>query len=113
LLRSVDAAAAGDATASCKSGATHDTRGPDVAENAPLVTEAVGKAGFAEQFVEFGLMRDRDLGSNFGNPGIDVRGGLDFSGNGDANCPEECVRQFERRGLGNVETIDEAVADQV
>ena len=54
-----------------------------------------------------------DLGADFGNAGIDVRGGLDFSGNGDADGPEECVRQFERRRLGDVEAVDEAVADQV
>ena len=58
-------------------------------------------------------MRRGDLGADFGNAGIDVRGGLGFSGNGDADGPEECVRQFERRGLGDVEAVDEAVADQV
>jgi hypothetical protein len=55
----------------------------------------------------------RDLGADFGNAGIDVRSGLGFSGNGDSDGPEECVRQFERRGLGDVEAVDEAVADQV
>ncbi len=58
-------------------------------------------------------MRRGNLGANFGNAGIDVRGGLGFSGDGDADGPEECVRQFERRGLGDVEAVDEAVADQV
>ena len=59
------------------------------------------------------LVRRGDLGADFGNAGIDVRGGLGFSGNGDADGPEECVRQFERRGLGDVEAVDEAVADQI
>ena len=58
-------------------------------------------------------MRGGDLGADFGNAGIEVRGGLGFSGNGDAHCPNECVGQFERCGLGDVEAVNEAVADQV
>jgi hypothetical protein len=65
------------------------------------------------KFVELGLVRRGDLGTDLGNAGIDVRGGPGFSGNGHADGPEECVRQFERRGLGDVEAVDEAVADQV
>ncbi len=58
-------------------------------------------------------MRRGDLGADFGNAGLDVRGGPRFSGNGDADGPEECVRQFERRGLADVEAVNEPVADQV
>ena len=113
VLRGGDAAATRDPPAGRKGGAPHEARGPDVAVDATLVAEAVHEAGLAEQFVELGLVRRGDLGADFGNAGIDVRGGLGFSGNGDADGPEECVRQFERRGLGDVEAVDEAVADQV
>src|SRR5438876_12186942 len=99
--------------ASRKGGAPHYARGPDVAVDATLVAEAVGEAGLAEQFVELSLVCRGDLGADFGNAGIDIRGGLGFSGNGDADCPNECVRQFERRGLGDVEAVDEAVANKV
>ena len=51
-------------------------------------------------------------GADLSDAGGDVRG-LVFSGNGDANSPEECVRHFKRRGFGDVEAIDEAVADQI
>ena len=57
-------------------------------------------------------MRCRNLRTDFGDVHI-VQGGLGFSGNGDAQGPNECVGQFERRGFGDVEAVDEAVADQV
>src|SRR6266566_884553 len=102
-----------DPPASRKGGAPHEARGPDVTVNAALVAEAVQEAGLAEQFVELGLVRRGDLGADFGSAGINVRGGLGFSGNGDADGLKECVRQFERRGLGDVEAVNETVADQV
>src|SRR5439155_2357527 len=113
LMGGGEAATTRDPPASRKRGAPHETRGPDVAVDATLVAEAVGEAGLAEQFVKLVLVRRRNQGANFGNAGIDVRGGLSFSGDGDADGPEECVRQFERRGLGDVEAVDEAVADQI
>ena len=58
-------------------------------------------------------MRCGNLGADFGNAGINVRGGLGFSGNGDADGLEECVRQFERRRLSDVEAVNEAVANQI
>ena len=61
-----------------KGGAPHEARGPDVAVDAALVAEAVGEAGLAEQFVELVLVRRGHLGANFGDAGIDVRGGLRF-----------------------------------
>ena len=73
-------------------GAPHEARGPDVAVDAALVAEAIGQAGLAEQFVKIGPVRCRNLGANLSNAGIDVRGGLSFSGHGDANGPEERVR---------------------
>jgi hypothetical protein len=51
--------------------------------------------------------------ANCGNAGIDIRGSLSFSGDGDADSSEKRVRQFERRGLGDVEAINETVADQI
>ena len=77
----------GDPPASGKGGAPHEARGPDVAVDAALVAEAVGEAGLAEQLVELVPVRGGDLGADFGNAGVDVRGGLGFSGNGDADGP--------------------------
>src|SRR5262245_50318858 len=99
LLASGDATATRDATACRKRGTPHDARGPDVAVDAALVAEAVGEAGFPEQFVEFGLMRRRDLRADFGNTRSVVYRWLAFSGNGDADGPEKCVGQLERCGL--------------
>jgi hypothetical protein len=93
--------------------APHDARGPNVAVNAALVAETVSEAGLAEQFVELDLVRRRYLGANFGRAGIDVRSGLGFSGDGDADGPQQCVRYFDRRRLGDVEAIDQSVADQI
>jgi phosphoenolpyruvate synthase/pyruvate phosphate dikinase len=67
----------------------------------------------AEQFVKLVLVRLGNQRANFGDSGIDVRGGLSFSGDADTDCPEECVWQFDRRGLGDVKAVDEAVADQI
>ena len=93
--------------------AAHETCGPYVAVDTTLVTEAVSKSSLAEQFVELVLVRRGNQGANFGNAGINVRGSVSFSGDGDADSPEKRVRQFERRRLGNVEAVDEAVADQI
>ncbi|MEJ2376968.1 MAG: hypothetical protein P8Y71_16655 [Pseudolabrys sp.] len=45
--------------------------------------------------------------------GIDVRVGLSFSKEGCADGPEQRVGQFERRWLGDVESVDEAIANQI
>jgi hypothetical protein len=113
LIGGGEAATTGDAPASRKGGAPHETRCPDVAVDAALVAEAVGEAGLAEQFVKLVLVRRGNQGANLGNAGIDVRGDLSCSGDGYTDGPEERVRQFERRGLGDVEAVDEAVADQI
>jgi hypothetical protein len=58
-------------------------------------------------------VRGGDLGADLGDAGVDIRSGLAFSGNSDADGPKKSVRHFERRGPGNVEAIDEAIADEV
>ena len=108
-----EATALRDPPASRKRGAAHKTRGPDVAVDATLVAKTIGQASLAEQFVKLILVRGRNLAANFGNAGIEVRGGRSFSGHGDADGSEQRVRQFQRRRLGDVKAIDEAVADQV
>jgi hypothetical protein len=79
-------------SASRKGGAPHEARGPDVAVDPTLIAEAVGEAGLSEQFVKFVPARRRDKGANFGSAGIDVRGGLSVSGDGNADGSEKCVR---------------------
>ena len=108
-----EATALRDPPASRKRRAAHKTRGPDVAVDATLVAKTIGQASLAEQFVKLILVRGRNLAANFGNAGIEVRGGLSFSGHGDADGSEQRVRQFQCRRLGDVKAIDEAVADQV
>jgi hypothetical protein len=51
--------------------------------------------------------------ADFGNTCSDVRSGLSFFKNGYADGPEKRVRQLERRGLDDVEAIDEAVTNQI
>jgi len=79
-------------SASRKGGAPHEARGPDVAVDPSLVTEAVGEPGLAKQFVKFVSVGRRDQGANFGSACIDVRGGLSLSGDSNADGPEKCVR---------------------
>src|SRR5439155_14185934 len=87
--------------------------GPDVAIDAALIAQAIGEAGFAQQFVELRLVRRRDLGADIGNVVIDIDGRQRFVRYGDANRSQQRVRQFERSRLGDIETVDEAVADQI
>src|SRR5258706_15250949 len=112
-MRGCETATTWDPSGSRKGGAPHEARRPDVAVDATLVAEAVGEASLAEQFVKLVLVRRRNLAANLGYASIDVRGGLSFSGDGYADSSEECIRQFEGRGLGYVEAVDEAVADQI
>ena len=113
VLGGGDAAAAGDPPASREGGAPHEARGPDVAVDAALVAEAVGEAGLAEQFVELapGARREPGRGPRRCGHRRPRRPGLLRKRR--CGWPEKRVRQLERRGLGDVEAIDEPVADQV
>jgi hypothetical protein len=91
-LMGLERTATRDPAASRKGSAAHETRGPDVTVDATLVAEAIGQAGLAEQFVKIGLVRCRNMVANLSNAGIEVRGGLSFSGHGDAYGSEERVR---------------------
>src|SRR5262249_15179834 len=112
LLGTRDAAATRDSPSRRKRGTAHDAGGPDVAVDTTFVAQAVGEPGLAQQFVKLSLVSSRDPGADFSNASI-VRSGLGFAGNRGADGSEQCVGQFERCWLGNVEAVDEAVANQV
>ena len=94
-------------------GAPHETGRPDVAEHAALVAQPVHEAGLAEQLVELGPVLlghlRADLGRELGHVGALEVAAFDR----DPDRPQQRVGQLERAGLGDVEAVEQAVADQV
>src|SRR5262245_48172333 len=101
MMRCGEAATIRNPPASSKGPTAHETRCPDVTVDATLVTEPVGKACLAKQFVKLVLVRPGNQGANLSNASIDARGGLSLSRDGDADGAEERVRQLKRRGLSD------------
>jgi hypothetical protein len=92
VLGAADATATRDPPARGKGRAPHQARGPDVAVDATLVAQAVGKAGLAKKLVELGLVHDGHLGADPGGTGLDIRGCEDFVGDDYSDGPQERIR---------------------
>ena len=111
MLSGGEAAAGGDPPAGGECGAPHDARSPDVTVDSAFVTETVGEAGLSKEFVELRLVRHGDFVADLGDASADIQGGHCVAGNRNADGLQERVGQFERGRLGDVEAVDQSVAD--
>ncbi len=99
--------------ASREHGAAHDPRGPDVAEDPALVPEPVQLPGLSEELVEPVLVLGGHLAAHLGDLRLDIRRVFLAAVDGRPDRPEQRVGQLERGRLGDVEAVQETVADEV
>jgi hypothetical protein len=113
MLGIVQLPPAREASTGGQDSSTHQSGRPDVAVNSPLVADTVGQPGFAEQLVEFVPVLLRYLGPDIGGPVPYARGVVVVPDHGSPNCAQERVWQLEGSWLGDIETIERAIADKV
>ncbi len=90
----------------------HEPRRPDVAEHSALVAQAVHEPGFAEQVVELGAVLLGDLAADGLDPRFTVVVLLDPAADRGANGAKQRVGQLEGVPTGDVEAVEQPVADQ-
>ena len=112
VLGLVDAARGSEPPAGTERRPAHDPRRPNVAVHTALVAQPVQGPRLREQLVEALLVLRRDFRADIRDQGLDVR----LVGAGrrrPADRTKQLVRHLERRRFGDVEAVEEAVADQV
>ena len=111
---SCDAPAAREPATGGERGAAHQPRRPDVAVDPRSSRSRYVQPGLAEQLVELGAVLLGDLAADVGDqrrrrptPSTSA------PGDGDPDRAEQRVGQLERGRLGDVEAVEQPVADEV
>ena len=114
VLGVLEPACGGEPAAGGQRGAAHDPGRPDVAVDAALVADLVGQPRLVEQLVE---LRPMLLGHLARGPPATRSSTSASAGRSpamrDADGPQQRVGQLERVATGDVEAVEQPVADQV
>jgi hypothetical protein len=113
MRRVVNPSLAGEPAARRERRPAHQSRGPDVAEDAPLVANRVGKPSLLEQLVEGGAMRLRHTPADVGDLVLDVRSAGAAARDRGPNRTAQRVGKLEREGIRDVEAVEQPVPDQI
>src|SRR5205085_1275689 len=78
-----------------------------------LVAQPVGEARLPKEAVELGLLFRRNLLADCGDLLVDAARLLQLARDGDPNGADKRIRHLDRARLGDVEAIEQPVADQI
>ena len=113
MHRLMDLPPFGDASPTLEYRPAHQAGCPDVTENAALIAQPVGQACFTKQLVELCPMLLGYFAADVGDRRLDVRALEVSPGHGCPDRPYERVRHGECVRLGDVESVQQAEADQI